>query len=113
MTHARRSSSSHPCASPKGEDQHYKLLFLFIVSNPCCREDFSLQIEDKRQNRNHSTLAFGNQVKQSSRWCHLSQNRVRIIEPDPGRQYILPFEEDLCDYRQVFSAQLEYTPWVL
>lgn len=92
MTPARSSSSSHHCASPKGEDQHFELLFLFIVSKPCCREDFSLQIEeDRRQTRNHSTLALGNQVKQSSRWCHLTQNTVRTIQPDPGRQHILPF----------------------
>lgn len=109
MTPARSSSSFHHCASPKGEDQHFKLLFLFTVSKPCCREDFSLQTEDRRQTRNHSTFALGNQVKQSSRWCHLSQNRVRTIQPDPGRQYILLFEEDLCDCRQVLSAQPRWT----
>lgn len=83
ITPARSSSFSHHCASPKGEDQHFKLLFLFIVSKPCCREDFSLQIEeDRRQTRNHSILVLGNQVKQSSGWCHLSQNTIRTIQPD-------------------------------
>lgn len=58
----------------------------------------------RRQTRNYSTLTTGNRVKQSSRCC-LTQYAVWTTQPDAGKQYILPFEQDRCGCRDVLSAQ--------
>lgn len=114
---ARSSSASHHCASPKGEDQHFKLLFLFILSKPHCREAFSLRIEgDRRQTGNNSTLAIGNRVKQSLRCC-LTQYAVKTIQPICRKAIHSPFwRGPLWLQTSVLClAQSEYRPppWLL
>lgn len=61
-----------PLHPPKGEDQHFRVLFSFGLSKPQCREAFSPRTERcRRQSRHHSTLTLGKQVEHNSRWsCH-------------------------------------------
>lgn len=94
-----------PLHPPKGEDQHFRVLFSFGLSKPQCREAFSPRTERcRRQSRHHSTLTLGKQVEHNSRWsCH-TQHPVKPLRPGAGRQCAL-FEEDLAGCRQNRAKQ--------